>query len=160
MITARFGTLMYAFVVIALMFVAPIGCTIFEVFQSNQGAFAFSILLKWFVFWAVGVRLLLAGLRQIIQPRFTAEVILGLESAESRVLVRELGFATTAIGCIAAGSLMSSTWLMPAAIAGTVLYGLAGVHHFLRKARNHYESIAMVSDVLVAVVLIICLLPS
>jgi hypothetical protein len=30
---------------------------------------------RWFVFWAVGVRLLTAGIRQIAQPRFTAETI-------------------------------------------------------------------------------------
>jgi len=151
---------MYVFMVVALMFVAPIGCTIFEVFQSNQGIFAFSILLKWFVFWAVGVRLLVAGLRQIIQPRYTAEVILGIKSQDSNLLVRELGFANTAIGCIAAGSLISPGWLMPAAIAGSVFYGLAGVNHFLHKARNRNENAAMVSDVMVAVVLIVCLLPS
>jgi hypothetical protein len=151
---------MYVFMVVALMFVVPIGCTIFEVFQSNQGVFAFSILLKWFVFWAVGVRLLLAGVRQIVQPRYTAEVILGIKNEESKLLVRELGFANTAIGCIAAGSLVSPAWLMPAAIAGSVFYGLAGVNHFLHKARNRNENVAMVSDVMVAVVLIVCLLPS
>ena len=146
--------------VVALMFVVPIGCTIFEVFQSNQGVFAFGILLKWFVFWAVGVRLLLAGLRQIVQPRYTAEVVLGIKSEESKLLVRELGFGNTAIGCIGAGALMSPGWLMPAAIAGAVFYGLAGVNHFLHKARNSNENVAMVSDVMVAVVLIVCLLPS
>lgn len=151
---------MYIFMIVALMFVVPIGCTIFEVFQSNHGIFAFSILLKWFVFWAVGVRLLIAGLRQIIQPRFTAEVVLGINSQDSKLLVRELGFVNTAIGCIAAGSLMSPGWLMPAALAGSVCYGLAGVNHFLHKARNRNESAAMVSDVVVAVVLIVCLLPS
>jgi hypothetical protein len=151
---------MYVFMVVALMFVVPIGCTIFEVFQSNQGVFAFSILLKWFVFWAVGVRLLLAGVRQIVQPRYTAEVILGMKNEESKLLVRELGFANTAIGCIAAGSLVSPGWLMPAAVAGSVFYGLAGVNHFLHKARNRNENVAMVSDVMVAVVLIVCLLPS
>ncbi len=157
---ARFGTVMDALVVIALMILVPIGCTIFEVFQSNQGAFAFGILLKWFVFWAVGVRLLLGGMRRLIQPRYVAEVKLGIKSEDSAPLVRQLGFATTAIGCIAVGSLMSSSWLTPAAIAGSVFYGLAGVHHLLRKARNRNENIALVCDVLVAVVLIICLLPS
>jgi uncharacterized protein YjeT (DUF2065 family) len=146
--------------VVALMFVVPIGCTTFEVFQANQGAFAFSILLKWFVFWAVGVRLLVAGLRQIIQPRAAAHVVLGFKEQESRVLVRELGFGSMAIGCIAAGSLPWPAWLMPAAIAGSVFYTLAGVNHFLRKARTGNENVAMVSDVVVAVVLIVCLLPS
>ena len=28
---------------------------------------------KWFVFWTVGIQLFLAGLRQIVQPRYTAE---------------------------------------------------------------------------------------
>jgi hypothetical protein len=150
---------MYALVVVALMFVVPIGCTIFEVFESNQGIFAFGIVLKWFVFWAVGVRLLLAGLRQIIQPRYTAE-LLGIESPDSTLLIRELGFANTAIGCIAAGSLTWSGWQLPAAVAGSVFYSLAGVNHVLRKARNRNQNIAMISDVLVAVVLIVCLLPS
>ena len=27
---------------------------------------------KWFVFWAVGARLFIAGIRQVIQPAFTA----------------------------------------------------------------------------------------
>lgn len=151
---------MYIFMIVALMFVVPIGCTIFEVFQSNHGIFAFSILLKWFVFWAVGVRLLVAGLRQIVQPRYTAEKILNIKGEESKLLVRELGFGNTSIGCIAAATLQTPAWLMPAAIAGAVFYGLAGVNHFLRKARNLNENLAMVSDVMVAVVLIVCLLPS
>jgi len=151
---------MYVSVVVVLMFVLPIGCTLFEVFQSNHGVFAFGILLKWFVFWAVGVRLLLAGVRQIFQPRYTAEAILGIKGEDAKRLVRELGFANTAIGCIGTGTLMYLGWLLPAAIAGAVFYGLAGVNHFLHKARGKNENVAMVSDVLVAVVLIVCLLPS
>jgi len=151
---------MYASMVVALMLVVPIGCTIFEVFRSNHGVFSFSILLQWFVFWAVGVRLLLAGFRQIIQPRYTAEVILGIKREECHRVIRELGFGNLSIGCIGAGSLMYPGWVLPAAIAGSVFYGLAGINHFLRKARGINENVAMVSDVLVAVVLIVCLLPS
>jgi hypothetical protein len=151
---------MYASMVVALMLVLPIGCTLFEVFRSNNGVFAFGILLQWFVFWAVGVRLLLAGLRQIFQPRYTAEVVLGIKGEVCKRLIRELGFGNTAIGCIGACSLMYPGWLLPAAIAGSVFYGLAGVNHFLHKARGMNENVAMVSDVLVAVVLIVCLLPS
>jgi hypothetical protein len=151
---------MYASMVVALMLVVPIGCTIFEVFRSNHGVFAFSILLEWFVFWAVGVRLLVAGLRQIFQPRYTAEVVLGIKGEDCKRVIRELGFGNTAIGCIGAGSLLYPGWVLPAAIAGSVFYGLAGVNHFMQKARGMNENVAMVSDVLVAVVLIVCLLPS
>jgi hypothetical protein len=151
---------MYASMVVALMLVLPIGCTLFEVFQTKHGVFAFSVLLEWFVFWAVGVRLLLAGLRQIFQPRYTAEVVLGIKGDDCKRLIRELGFGNTAIGCIGAGSLIEPGWLLPAAVVGSVFYVLAGVNHFMQKARGMNENVAMVSDVLVAVVLIVCLLPS
>jgi uncharacterized membrane protein YkvI len=151
---------MYASLVVTLMLVMPIGCTLYEVFHSNHGLFAFGILLKWFVFWAVGARLLLAGFRQIFQPAYTAAVILRIRGDDCRRVIRELGFSNMAIGVVGAGSLFSEGWLLPAAIAGTVLYGFAGVNHFLQKARGTNENVAMVSDVLVAVVLIVCLLPS
>ena len=151
---------MYASLVIALMLVVPIGCTLYEVFHTNHGMFSFGILVQWLVFWAVGVRVLLAGFRQILQPRYTAEVVLGIKGDDCKRVIRELGFANVAIGCIGAWSLFSEGWLLPAAIAGAVFYGLAGVNHFLHKARGMNENVAMVSDVLVAVVLIVCLLPS
>ncbi len=151
---------MYAFIVIALMLVLPIGCAAYEVFHSNHGVFAFSLLLKWLVFWAVGVRLLLAGLRQIFQPGYTAEVVFGIKGDDCRRVIREVGFGDMAVGSIGVGSLFNDGWLLPAAVAGAVLYGLAGVNHFLHKARGMNENVAMVSDVLVAVVLIVCLLPS
>ena len=50
-----------------------------------------SLVGKWFAFWSVGVRLISAGSRQVLQPEYTAKVILGLESGESLLLVRELG---------------------------------------------------------------------
>lgn len=37
---------------------------------------------EWFVFWPVGVRVLLAGLRQYFQPQFTSLDILKIESAD------------------------------------------------------------------------------
>jgi len=151
---------MYAFLIVTLMLALPILCTVTQVFHSNHGVFSFDILLKWLVFWAVGVRLLFAGFRQIFQPRYTAEVVLRLKGDDCNRVIRELGFGNIAIGTIGVGSLPYERWLLPAAIAGTVLYGLAGVNHFQHKARGANENVVMVSDVLVAVVLIVCLLPS
>jgi hypothetical protein len=72
---------MYIPMVAALLFVVPM------IFASGQlllnphsihGAVAIiPIIAKWYVFWAVGVRLGVAGLRQMIQPRYTAVTILG-----------------------------------------------------------------------------------
>ena len=64
-----------------------------------------ALVAKWFAFWAVGWRLLLAGCKQVAQPRYTAREILGLKSDESLILVRELGFANVAIGLVGVLSL-------------------------------------------------------
>ena len=67
------------------------------------------------VFWAVGVRLFIAGLRQIVQPRYTAETILGVKDPDATLIVRELGFANTAIGSAGLGSIYLAGWVLPVA---------------------------------------------
>jgi hypothetical protein len=106
------------------------------------------------VFWAVGIRLLLASLRQILQPRYTAETVLGIKNEESHFVVRELGFANAAIAAIGAGSILFPKWVTAGALAGGIFYGLAGVNHAKRPHRNRLENMAMISDLFVAVVLL------
>lgn len=114
---------------------------------------------KWFAFWAVGGRLLLAGLKQIAQPRYTAREILGLQSDESLILVRELGFANVAIGLLGVLGLWAPSWRLAGAFAGGVFYGLAGVMHAVQGHRNRLENVAMISDLGASLVLLgACLL--
>ena len=149
----------YALIVLALMLILPIASSLLEVFLDNHGIFELSVFLKWFVFWPVGVRLLLAGLRQIIQPRYTAETIFGLKSPEVQIVVRELGFANVAIGSIGTLSLAAPDWIVPAGLAGAIFYLLAGINHALHKPRNRNQNFAMVSDLSIALVLGVLLLP-
>ena len=114
------------------------------------------IVAKWYVFWAVGVRLSLAGLWQIFQPRYTAETILGLKGDESLFFVRELGFANVSMGSIGALSLLKPAWILAAALVGALYYGLAGINHCFHRQRNKLENLAMVSDLFAAAVLAIC----
>ena len=106
---------------------------------------------EWFAFWSVGVRLLLAGLRQIIQPRYTAEVILSLKSEEPFILVRELGFANLSVGLLGVGSLFFAPWRSAAVLVGGVFYGLAGFNHLLQPHRGKLENVAMLSDLWAAI---------
>jgi hypothetical protein len=145
---------MYFVVVVGFMFVLPIICIVGEVLIGNV-PFSLVVVGKWFVLWAVGVRLLLAGLRQILQPRYTAQVILSLKSDESLILVRELGFANFAIGLIGVGSVVYASWRPAGALAGGVFYALAGINHVLRPHRNKLEGIAMASDLWAAAVLLV-----
>jgi hypothetical protein len=103
------------------------------------------------------IRLLLASLRQIVQPQYTAETILGIKNEESHVVVRELGFANAAIAVVGVGSIIFPAWVTAGALAGGIFYGLADVNHALRPHRNRLEAIAMISDLFVAVVLLAAL---
>jgi hypothetical protein len=108
---------------------------------------------KWFVFWAVGVRLTLAGLRQVAAPDFTARAVFRIEAPEALPLVRELGFANLAAGVVGLASLAWPGFVLPAAIWGAIFLGAAGVMHARRSGRSRHESVAMVSDLFVALVL-------
>jgi hypothetical protein len=151
---------MYVPMVIALMLVVPLISIVAQIVSADHSALSAAstlvVVAKWYVFWAVGVRLSLAGLRQIIQPRYTAETILGIKSAESLFFVRELGFANVSMGSIGALSLIRPTWVPAAALLGALYYGLAGVSHCFHHNRNRLENVALVSDLFAALVLAIC----
>jgi predicted Na+-dependent transporter len=141
---------MYQATVVLLMFLLPIVGVAIDI-QEGHYPIAESVI-KWFVLWAVGVRLLLAGVRQITQPAFTQR-ILGLKSDETRMLIRELGFANAALGTIAIASYFFGAWRAPAAVAGALFYLMAGVNHLLEKHRNRLQNLAMISDLFVGIVL-------
>ena len=141
------------FVVIALtMFVLPAGSILIE--WSLDQASLLWLIGKWFVFWAVGVRLLLAGVRQYFQPAFTSRDILGIESPDVLVLVRELGGANAAAGIVGLASIVLPTFVLPSAIGSGLFYLVAGIEHLKTKRRGTNETVAMRSDLFAALVLI------
>lgn len=108
---------------------------------------------KWFVFWAIGLRLFTAGLRQIVQPAFTATTIFQSTDPAAQVVVQELGFANMAMGTLGMLSLVHSPWTTAGALVGALFMGIAGVRHALHGDRTPTQTVSMVSDLLVALVL-------
>jgi len=153
---------MYVPMVIALMLVVPLIFVVGQLLLNQHGMLTavtiIPIIAKWYVFWAVGVRLGLAGLRQIIQPRYTAETILGIKSEDPLLLVRELGIANTAIGSVGLATLFVPSWVLPAALTGAIFYGIAGINHVFHQPRNKLQNVAMVSDLFAGLVLAVCCL--
>jgi hypothetical protein len=143
---------MYYLIVIAFMFVLPVASVGIDVLAAGTHL-SIALIGKWFVFWSVGWRLLLAGVKQIAQPAYTAREILGLKSDEALILVRELGFANVAMGALGIASLFVAPWQRGAALVGAVFYGLAGVNHVRQPHRNRMENMALVSDLFIAAVL-------
>jgi len=108
---------------------------------------------KWFVFWGVGVRLTLAGARQVMRPHFTARDIFQMTSDEALPLVRELGIANLASGLVGLLAILAPSFSLPVAISAGVFYGVAGFRHALEKQRSRNATIAMVSDLFLFAVL-------
>jgi hypothetical protein len=134
--------------IVLLMLVLPAASVAIESF-GGPGAGFLALVGKWFVFWAVGVRLLVAGIRQAAEPSFTAGTIFGIADKAAEKLVVEIGAANIAIGLLGVLTLTVPDWIVPAAIAGGLYYGIAGIMHFVGGPRNATETIAMVSDLLI-----------
>jgi hypothetical protein len=145
---------MYVLIVVTLMLVFPFASIAIETVLRDHGVLNLAVVLRWFVFWMVGIRLLMAGLRQIVQPSYTAATILGIRGSEAEIVVRELGIANTAIGSIGIGSILFPSWVFPMALVGAIFYGLAGINHLAHKQRNNLQNVAMTSDLFAALVLL------
>ena len=146
---------MHLLIVLLLMVLFPIASVFIESIYFANGASLLALIGKWFVFWGVGLRLMLAAVSQIAQPSFTAQTIFRIQDPAALVVIRELGFANFAIGSLGLLSIVQPGWTLPAAIAGAIFYGLAGANHTLRPERTASENVAMISDLYIFAVLAI-----
>ena len=135
------------------MAVLPVGSILVEFFISKSSTNLLLLVGKWFVFWAIGIRQFLAGLRQAIRPEFTAEGIFGIKSRDPLPIVQELGFANLSMGVLGILSLVDGRLAFPSAIVSGLFFGIAGIKHLIRGKRNVNENVAMVSDILLFAVL-------
>lgn len=143
---------MYLISIVLLLLVLPLASVGIDAVM-HPGAALTPLIGKWFVFWPVGVRLFVGGVRQIVQPHFTAGTIFGITDRAADALVREIGFANLAMGSLGLISLARPAFLIPAAIVGALYYGLAGLGHVSHGLRTGHERVAMVSDFLICLVL-------
>jgi hypothetical protein len=145
---------MYIAVVALTMLVLPLVSIVIDS-GVHPGALAVIVVGRWFVFWGVGVRLGLAGMRQLFRPSFTAREIFHTTNDEVLPLVRELGAANLSIALVALLSLAMPNFVLPAAIYATIFYGVAGIRHFAERDRSRNENVAMGSDLFMALVLLL-----
>jgi hypothetical protein len=137
---------MYFIFVALFLFVLPAISVVVEALLRGAGADLILLVGKWFVFWGVGVRLFIAGVRQVAQPRFTAESIFQVKDRGALANVREVGFANLAMGALGLLTLAKPSFLVAAAIVGDLYYGLAGAGHAVRGDKNASEWTALVTD--------------
>lgn len=144
---------MYVILVVLLTILLPGGFALGERFVFNGGADLLTYLGKWTVFWAGGVRLLAAGVRQVVQPGWTLREVFEVASDDGKPVVQELGFANIAIGLVCTLSLIEPRFLVAGAVVSGVFYAFAGLKHATADNRNTNRNVAMLTDVYVGAVL-------
>jgi hypothetical protein len=142
----------YLLVVTLLLVVLPVWSIIMESCLRPGRSGLWDLTGKWFVFWAVGIRLLMAGFRQTFQPAFTAQEIFRIKDKASFAIVKELGFANLCTGLAGVLTLWLPAWLVPTAFIGGLYYGLAGIGHLTKKVDSPNEMIALYSDLFIFLV--------
>jgi len=105
-------------------------------------------------FWGVGIRLFFAGMKQTLQPEFTAKEIFKMKSNESVPIIKELGVSNLAGGIVGIASAFTPAFVLPIAIYAAIFYAAAGVAHVGQKGRSAKESLALWTDLLMAVALL------
>ena len=144
---------MYLAAVVLPMLVLPLISVAAQASMLPDAGALMGLVGKWFTFWAVDVRLFSAGVMQTFRPQLTAESIFALKDHGAFAIVREVGFGNLAIGTLGLLSLFFPDFLMPAAVAGGLYYGLTGIGHVLRRERNAKEWIALISDLAIFLLL-------
>jgi hypothetical protein len=150
---------MYIAVVALTMLVLPVASILAE-HVLHPAAPLIDLLGRWFVFWGVGVRLALAGLRQLLQPAFTAREIFHMSGEGALPLVRELGVANLATAVPGLLSLAMPGFTLPVSISAGIFFGIAGIRHAAERNRSLNETIAMASDLFLFAVLAIFVIAS
>jgi hypothetical protein len=145
---------LYLYSTISLMFIIPIISIALEIVIIQSHSNIWQLIGKWFVFWAIGIRLFIAGLRQSINPEFIASEIFQFKSNESFAVIRELGFANISLGLIGIISLFIPQWRLVSAFSGVLYLGIAGIQHIIKKPISFNEKIAMISDLLIFIIII------
>jgi len=144
----------YLLMNISFLCILPAACVAAEVLKENI-LLHWALVAKWFIFWAVGMRLFTAGIKQTSDPEFTAREIFRFTSRESFVVIRELGFANIALGTMGILSVINDHWRLLTAVTTCIFFGLAALQHFSKRPDSVNEMIALFYDTIVFVVLLL-----
>jgi hypothetical protein len=143
----------YFILVIGQTIVLPIVSGIIEL--AVVGGDPVLVFGKWWVFWGVGTRLLVAGVAQV-SGRGPTTAILGATapSIQEKQLTRELGVANVAMGLAGLLALVAG-WALPAGVAGGVFLLIAGIMHVPKRHKNPQESLATWTDLIVGLAVVV-----
>lgn len=127
------------------LFALPTVCIVYECILGRFSSFP-RVMLKWSVFWAVGMRMFTTGLKQIFSPEFTCKEIFEVQDEKCFAVCRELGFANISMGLCAMISLVLKEFLYGGAFLGLTYFGIAIAQHLVRRSKNDTELFVTLAD--------------
>ena len=143
----------YFILVIAQTIVFPIVSGIIELVVF--GGDPIQVFGKWWVFWGVGTRLLVAGIVQVSGGGPTTAILgSSTPSIQEKQLARELGWANLCLGLAGLLALVPG-WALPAGFAGGIYLLIAGILHVPKRGKNAQESLATWTDLIVGVAVLV-----
>ncbi|HEY4195736.1 MAG TPA: hypothetical protein VGM63_09390 [Mucilaginibacter sp.] len=154
--TSLHGGSKYHFIRLLFMLVCPVLSIVGEIIFKRTPIDPI-LIGKWVTFWAVGIRLFIKGLNQIIIPILSKLKNYSLKNEEKFAIIRELGFAKISLGAMGILSILNTGWHLLAAISGALFYGLAGIRHLFKKPESLNAFIATITDQLVFAMILLYL---
>jgi hypothetical protein len=147
---------LYGFMVwcVLLIVICPVLSALIESRFDHTASMGYT-LFKWFVFWAVGIRLFYKGIRLASSPHFTSMNLSRWRNRDSYVLLLELGFANMSLGTMGILSVINDQWRLIAAISGGVYYGLADMIHLVKKPMGQMDMVQLFYNLIVFVGLVL-----
>jgi hypothetical protein len=143
----------YFILVIAQTIVFPIVSGIIEL--AVFGGDPIQVFGRWWVFWGVGTRLLVAGIVQVSGGGPTTAILgSSAPSIPEKQLARELGWANLCLGLAGLLALVPG-WALPAGFAGGIYLLIAGILHVPKRGKNAQESLATWTDLIVGVAVLV-----
>lgn len=149
---------LYEWSILLVFLIVPLIAILVELLLIGTSQTFVAVAFKWFLFSGIGLRLGGAGIKQIMQPQFTAKEIFNIVGDGATPVVRELGFANVCFAILAVISFFVASFRIPAAITGGLYFGLAGLLHVFKPKDSNKEIFAMVSDLYIFFVLLILLI--
>jgi len=141
------------------MVVMPVICIVVEILRSKS-SITLSIVIKWVLFWSVGIRSLSAGLVQFIYPQYTAKIIFNLTGTDFYIFIRELGIANTAIGLSAIISFKIINWRVPVSFISLIFNLFLSLNHIINFQAGFNEVVSLIGDLLIVLILSVFLIRS
>jgi len=135
-----------------VMLVFPVIFTLIEFLRKKNNFF--NILLKWVIFWTIGVRALTGGIMQFANPKYTMGLLsLGINS---EIIIRELGFLQFGVGLTAILSIVKKTYIEPVFISFGIFMAGASYLHIIRFSQIDFgELVSLIGDLLIVAVILV-----